>query len=112
MTATPHNVGLHPEDCFGCKAASISIAPSAMETRSNAGVIDMDTKKMHKDVDAYRRLRKDGVQPKTVKGSASLEQRAGSKWEIETGMNLGGDAKVGAQYDAAQAAISAGATAE
>ena len=67
---------------------------------------------MHKDVAAYKRLRKDGLQPKSVKGSATLEQRAGSKFEVETGINLGGDAKVGARYDAAQAAISVGATAE
>ena len=71
MTATPHNVGLHPENCFGCKAASIGFAASAMPTRSNAGVIDMDTKAMHKDVAAYKRLRKDGTQPKSVKGAAA-----------------------------------------
>ena len=108
MTATPHNVGLHPEDCFGCKAASISIAPSAMETRSNAGVINMDTKAMHADVAAYKRLRKDGTQPKTVKGAAALESRAVSKWEIETGTSLKGDTKLGKRLDETQGAINRG----
>jgi len=49
------------------------MSPSAMPTRSNAGVINMDTKAMHADVAAYKRLRKDGTQPKSVKGAAALE---------------------------------------
>ena len=108
MTATPHNVGLHPEDCFGCKAASISMSPSAMPTRSNAGVINMDTKAMHADVAAYTRLRKDGTQPKSVKGAAALESRAVSKWEIETGTTLKGDTKLGKRLDETQGAINRG----
>jgi hypothetical protein len=108
MTATPHNVGLHPEDCFGCKAASISMSPSAMPTRSNAGVINMDTKAMHADVAAYKRLRKDGTQPKSVKGAAALESRAVSKWEIETGTTLKGDSKLGKRLDETQGAINRG----
>ena len=110
MTATPHNVGLHPENCFGCTAATVSGAASSMPTRSEAASIEKNTAIMHKDVAAYKRLRKDGVQPKSVKGAASLEKRAASKWEVETGMNLGGDAKIGARYDAAQAAVNAGET--
>lgn len=98
------------ETCFGCKIQSISIAASAMPTRSEAASIEKNTAVMHKDAAAYKRLRKDGVQPKSVKGAAELERRAGSKWEIETGMNLGGDAKIGAKYDAAQAAVNAGET--
>jgi hypothetical protein len=67
---------------------------------------------MHKDVDAYKRMRKDGVQPKSVKGSAELEQRAGSRWEIETGMNIGGNEKLGRRFDEAQTAIQSGQGAE
>lgn len=92
-------------DCFGCKIQSVSMAPSAMPTRSDAGRINFDTKKSHADVAAYKRLRKDGLQPKTVKGSANLESRAVSKWEIETGQSLGGNVKLGAKFDAAQAAV-------
>lgn len=97
-------------DCFGCKIQTISVAASAMPTRSEAASIEKNTEIMHKDVAAYKRLRKDGVQPKSTKGAAELEKRAGSKWEIETGMNLGGNAKLGAKYDAAQAAVNAGST--
>jgi len=92
-------------DCFGCKIQSVSMAPSAMPTRSDAGRINFETKKSHADVAAYKRLRKDGLQPKTVKGAAALESRAVSKWEVETGQNLGGNAKLGAKFDAAQAIL-------
>lgn len=95
-------------DCFGCKIQTISIAGSAMPTRSEAGRVEMETQRMHKDVAAYKRLRKDGLQPKTVKGSARLEKSAGSRWEIETGMSLGGNEKLGAKFDAAQAALNKG----
>jgi hypothetical protein len=65
---------------------------------------------MHRDVAAYKRLRKDGLQPKSVKGAAELESRAGSAWEVNTGQNLGGNEKLGARFDAAQKAVSAGET--
>jgi len=110
MTAMPHNMGYCPENCFGCKAASVSMSPSSMPTRSDAGRINFETKKAHADVAAYKRLRKDGLQPVSVRGAAELESRAASKWEVNTGKNLGGDAKLGAKYDAAQATISAGGT--
>ena len=97
-------------DCFGCKIQTISIAASAMPTRSEAARVEHETQIMHRDVAAYKRLRKDGVQPKSIKGAAELETRAGSKWEIETGQNLGGNEKIGAKFDAAQAAVNAGET--
>lgn len=89
---------------------SVSIAASSMPTRSEAAHVEKQTAIMHKDAAAYKRLRKDGVQPKSVKGAAELERRAGSRWEIETGMNLGGNARLGAKYDAAQSAVNAGET--
>jgi len=95
-------------DCFGCKIQSVSLAPSAMPTRSNAGSIAIETKRGQADAEAYKRLRKDGLQPKTVKGSAALESRAVSKWEVETGTSVGGNTKLGARLDATQAAINKG----
>jgi len=87
---------------------SILIAPSSMPTRSEAARVERETEIMHRDVDAYRRLRKDGLQPKSVKGAAELERRAGSRWEVETGHNLGGNERVGAKYDAVQSAVNSG----
>jgi hypothetical protein len=79
-----------------------------MPTRSEAATVNRETTIMHKDVAAYRRLRKDGLQPKSVKGSARLEARADSKWEVETNTSLGGDVSLGKRLDEAQAAINKG----
>jgi hypothetical protein len=98
------------EDCFGCKIQTISISSAALETRSTVAQTERATEAMHTDVAAYKRLRKDGLQPKSVKGAARLEKSAGSKWEIETGQKLNGNEKLGAKLDAAQAAISKGET--
>jgi putative FmdB family regulatory protein len=89
---------------------NVYIAPLSMPTRNSVAETERLTEVMHKDVAAYKRLRKDGVQPKSVKGSAELERRAGSKWEVETGQNLRGNAKLGARYDATQAAVMKGET--
>jgi putative FmdB family regulatory protein len=91
---------------------SVLIAPSSMPTRSEAARVEKETEVMHKDVAAYKRMRKDGVQPKSIKGSAELEQRAGSRWEVETGMNLRGNEKLGRRFDEAQTAIQSGQVAE
>lgn len=53
--------------CFGSNARSVGIE-SPDTWRINA----LD-KTISSDNDAYRRLRKDGLQPDTVKGSAKLE---------------------------------------
>jgi len=108
MTAMKHNRGLCPESCFGCKVGSVGFASSAMPTRSEAGRIEKDTAVMHKDVAAYRRLRKNGLQPKSVKNAAILEKTAESKWEVETGMSLRGDQKLGKRLDEIQGAINKG----
>lgn len=91
---------------------SVLIAPSGMPTRSEAARVEKETAVMHKDVAAYKRMRKDGVQPKSIKGSAELESRAGSRWEVETGMNIGGNEKLGRRFDEAQSAIQSGQVAE
>jgi len=108
MTAVRHNTGLCPDGCFGCKVASVAFASSAMPTRSEAGTVERETKIMHKDVAAYRRLRKNGLQPKSVKGSARLEARADSKWEVETNTTLQGNTKLGKRLDEIQGAINKG----
>lgn len=112
-TAGCHNRGHCKPDCFGCKAASVSISQTAMPTRKADLVARTDTERtMNKDIAAYRRLRADGVQPKATRGAAELESRAASTWEVETGQNLSGDAKVGAKLDDMQSAIKRGETIE
>ena len=108
MTAVRHAMGFCPEGCFGCKVASVGFASSAMPTRSETARIEKQTAVMHKDVEAYRRLRKNGLQPKSVKGAARLEARADSKWEVETNTTLRGDTKLGKRLDEIQGAINKG----
>ena len=65
------------------------VAPSAAPSRNN--VIDLEATKQaekNKDADmsAYKRLRKDGVQPPTINGSAKLEARAEEKYEVNSGL--------------------------
>jgi hypothetical protein len=91
-------------DCFGCKLITLSF-----------GKVDIDGQKKwdknhQRNVAAYTRLRHDGTQPKSVNGAAELESRAASVFEIESGINLGGNAKAGKQYDEIQGIIKAGGT--
>ena len=64
------------------------VSPSAVPSRNS--VIDLEaTKQAEKDkaadMDAYKRLRKDGVQPPNINGSAKLEARAEEKHEVNSG---------------------------
>jgi hypothetical protein len=71
-----HCGGRWPEDgnfrpgqlrgCFAEKARSVAVEPAGSWVRERE-------REMSKDNDAYRRLRRDGVQPKRVDGSAKLE---------------------------------------
>ena len=40
------------------------------------------------DMDAYKRLRKNGVQPPSINGSAKLESRAEEKHEVNSGQGI------------------------
>jgi hypothetical protein len=80
-----------------------------MPTRSGIAEQDRFNKTHEKDVEAYKRLRRDGTQPRSTQGAARVEATADSKWEVETGIKVG---KAGERYDAAQAAVSSGQTIE
>ena len=77
---------LDVEGCFGCKVASTSFGSNSSTTR---GAIVAQTERTarnwDKDMPAYKRLRKNGLQPKQIDGSAELEKRAETKVEVETG---------------------------
>lgn len=45
----------------------------------------MEQRRDDADMDAYKRLRKDGLQPRGIEGSAALEKAAFTRNEIETG---------------------------
>lgn len=75
---------VHPvyqDGCFGCRISSLSIGTSAqfnVEKRREAT--------LSKDLDAYKRLRKNNVQPKCIDGASRVEARAQEKWQVESGI--------------------------
>jgi len=69
----------------------LSVAASATPTRREgrrAAVINQKDKVLEKDLDAYKRLRQEGLQPKSIDGSAEVEKRANYKWQVETGLGM------------------------
>jgi len=79
-------------DCGGKMRRRIGmpmVSPSTTPTRSGSG-IDMEAtrraeKDKAKDMDAYKRLRANGVQPPAINGSAKLESKAESVHEVTSG---------------------------
>ena len=70
--------------CFACRITGVSISAAATPSRRAATVDIMDRDAgFDKDAAAYRRLRKNRVQPKNIKGSAILEKHADTKDQIE-----------------------------
>ncbi len=79
--------GTHAPGCYPCKLRSVSIAPSAMGTRfPQAERAKIKDPLLDKDREAYKRLRKQGEQPRHVQGSAHFERHASESFEIEMGM--------------------------
>tara|TARA_B100001175_G_scaffold284598_1_gene265130 strand:- start:157 stop:567 length:411 start_codon:yes stop_codon:yes gene_type:complete len=75
----------------------VQIAASATPTRGvhDGKAINWDNTKANeqakdKDMAAYKRLRKEGIQPKGIDGSAHMERAAISKYEIQAGTLLQG----------------------
>jgi hypothetical protein len=85
----------HPsyvEGCFGCKITTV--APAAACTpgrRYETHATNHREAMLHRDRDAYRRLRADGTQPPRIDGCAALERAAEHPLQIEMGYL--GDAK-------------------
>lgn len=78
---------LNVEGCFGCKIAGIAMSSSAMPNRkSDTRAIEQKERRWDRDMDAYKRLRRDGLQPPNIDGSAKLEQKAEHKFQVETGI--------------------------
>lgn len=82
---------VHPqldvEGCFGCKVAGVtfpaSITPSRRAGAAHARWVNDTEKRWHKDMAAYKRLVRDGVQPMQIDGSAEREARANTREQVE-----------------------------
>lgn len=96
------------QDCFQCKITTFHIGAAAQPTRKPK-LIEQATfaRKATKDNEAYRRLRKEGYQPRGVKNAAKAESTAESRFELETGYTLS-SVPVGKKYDEVQDSIHKG----
>lgn len=75
---------LDVEGCFGCKIASTSFGANSTTTRGAAvAETNRTARNWDKDMPAYKRLRKNGLQPKQIDGSAELEKKATERWQVE-----------------------------
>ena len=83
--------GIHPaldvEGCWKCKIAHFNVSAEAMPTRKpeSKRIIEKE-RVLDKDLDAYRRLRQNGQQPKNIDGAAIVEKRAEENWQVATGI--------------------------
>lgn len=68
----------HPtfvDGCYACRLSTINLGASATPFRREATVAQMQHwDQQMRDDDAYRRLRRNGLQPKRTKGCSVLEQ--------------------------------------
>jgi hypothetical protein len=77
----PH-IDRHPtyvDGCFACKLLTLQYQSKAPSTQS------LMEARWERDMPAYARLRRDGLQPKAIDGCGTLEQRAETQAEVEMG---------------------------
>lgn len=81
------------DGCTACKFASVMLSPAVISSpqpgyRTQKRV----TSVLQRDGDAYWRLRRQGLQPKHIAGSAFLERQADTTFEVERGKVYRGEA--------------------
>jgi hypothetical protein len=81
--------GLDVEGCFACRVSAIHMGTNSTTTRGGMVASTNNTERnWQKDMPAYRRLRQEGLQPKSIDGAARIESRATEKWQVETGIGI------------------------
>ncbi len=76
--------GLDVEGCFGCRVAGVQMGSNSTTTKGESvASINQREKNWSKDMPAYKRLRAEGLQPKTIDGCHAVEQLATSRHQIE-----------------------------
>ena len=75
---------LDQPNCFGCRVSGVQMGSNSTTTRgSQVAEINQRAKNWDKDMPAYKRLRREGLQPKTIDGCHAVEQLATSRHQIE-----------------------------
>lgn len=109
MTIVRHDVeNCETVNCFQCKITTFHVAAAAQPTRKPGIIAQAEFgQQATKDNEAYRRLRKEGYQPRGIKNAAKAEATAESRFELETGYQLS-SVPVGKKYDEVQESIHKG----
>jgi hypothetical protein len=78
---------LDVEGCFSCRVSHVTFGAECMPTRkpTEIGYINKE-RQWDSDMDAYKRLKNDGVQPERIDGCAKIEARAEEKYQVEMGL--------------------------
>ena len=80
---------LDVEDCFGCRVAGIRMGMNSTTSRgSKVAQINKTERQWNVDMPAYKRLRREGLQPKRIDGAAEIEKKAEHKFQVETGIGI------------------------
>ena len=82
---------VHPtldvEGCFGCRISGVSFSASSMPSRKqDNNRIEATERQWSKDMDAYKRLKQDGLQPAKIDGAANIEKKADHSSQVVTGI--------------------------
>ena len=87
MTHEGQHQGCKP--CFKIKLNSISFSSAATPNRRQGTVIQNKYQSDRvRDIEAYKRLRKEGLQPRGTLGAAAIEARADTISEVEMGRKM------------------------
>ena len=78
---------LDVENCFGCRITGVAFAASSMPSRKiDNNRIEATERQWSKDMDAYKRLKQDGLQPAKIDGAREIEQKADHPSQVVTGI--------------------------
>ena len=81
--------GLDVEGCFACRVSGVRMGANSTTSRgSQVEATNKVERNWQKDMPAYKRLRQEGLQPKSIDGAACIESRATEKWQVETGIGI------------------------
>lgn len=76
-----------PENCFGCRVKTVGFSPSCFFTTpggSKAAAQKKAERGLTQDLDAFKRMRLQGLQPPRTRGAAKIESECESAYEVKT----------------------------